>query len=322
MDEILKRIGELGIVPVVKIEDAKDAVPLVEALKEGGLPIAEITFRTASAEQAIKNIKKTYPDMFVGAGTVLNVEQVKRAVGAGAAFIVSPGFNPSVVKYCVDNEIPVTPGVSIPSDIEMALGFNLEVVKFFPAEAFGGISALKAMSAPYGMVKFIPTGGINPENLNSYLSFEKVFACGGSWMVKSDLIKSGRFDEITRRTREAVNIMLGFELAHIGINSENSQTSMEIANRFANIFDMPLKKGNSSNFAGTGIEVNKAQGYGKNGHIGIGTNNITRAIAYLERNGVEVDMSTAKGQEGKPPVAVYLKEEIGGFGVHLLQKKV
>jgi 2-dehydro-3-deoxyphosphogluconate aldolase/(4S)-4-hydroxy-2-oxoglutarate aldolase len=321
VNEVLKRIGDLGIVPVVKIDDAKDALPLARALVDGGLPIAEITFRTAAAEQAIKNIKDSCPDIFVGAGTVLSVEQVKRAVDAGAAFIVSPGFNPLVVKYCVKNEIPVTPGCSNPTDIEMALGFGLEVVKFFPAEAFGGLATLKAMSAPYGMVKFIPTGGINSENLNSYLSFDKVLACGGSWMVKGDMIKAGRFDEITRLAREAVAVMLGFDLAHIGINAENAESSLGIAKKFAGIFNMPLKEGNSSNFAGTGVEVNKSKGLGSYGHIAIKTNNIMRAIAYLERMGVKVDMSTAKGPEGKPPVAVYLKDEIGGFAVHLLQKK-
>jgi len=321
MNDILKKIGEIGIVPVVKIDDAKDAVPLAKALIEGGLPVAEITFRTSAAEQAIRNIVSALPGMLVGAGTVLNVEQVKRAVDAGAKFIVSPGFNPSVVDYCVSNGIPVAPGCSNPSDIEIALGYNLDVVKFFPAEAFGGLAALKAMSAPYGMMRFVPTGGISAENLNSYLSFDKVLACGGSWMVKDELIKKGNFEEITRITKEAVNLMLGFDLAHVGINAQSAEESLEIARKFSNIFNLPLKEGNSSNFAGTGIEVNKSSGLGKNGHIAIKTNNIGRAMAYLQRMGVEVDMSTAKGPEGGPIAAVYLKEEIGGFAVHLLQKK-
>ena len=321
VNEVLRKIGDLGIVPVVKIDNATDAVPLGKALLEGGLPVAEITFRTAAAEEAIKNITEELPDVLVGAGTVLNVEQVKRAVGAGAKFIVSPGFNPSVVQYCVDNGIPITPGCSNPTDIEMALSFGLEVVKFFPAEAFGGFATLKAMSAPYGIVKFIPTGGINANNINQYLSFNKVLACGGSWMVKDELIKKGNFDEITRLTREAVNIMLGFDLAHIGINMLDAGSSLEVARKFSTMFNLPLKEGNSSNFAGTGIEVNKSMGLGKNGHIAVKTNNISRAIAYLERNGVSVDMSTAKGPAGGPMVAVYLKEEIGGFAVHLLQNK-
>ena len=319
MSEIFKRISDLGIVPVVKIEDAKNAVPLAKALNNGGLPIAEITFRTAAAEDAIKAIHKEVPEVLLGAGTVLTVEQVKKAVGAGAEFIVAPGLNPEVVSYCVKNNIPITPGISNPTDIEAALSFGLEVLKFFPAEAFGGLKTLKAMSAPYGMVKFIPTGGINAGNLNDYLAFDKVLACGGSWMVNADLISSGQFEKITELTKEEVAAMLGFDLAHIGINVADATTSLEIAKTFSSLFNFPLKEGNSSNFAGKGIEVNKSIGLGESGHIAIKTNSLSRSIAYLERGGIEVDMSTAKGPKGKPPVAVYLKEEIGGFAVHLLQ---
>jgi 2-dehydro-3-deoxyphosphogluconate aldolase / (4S)-4-hydroxy-2-oxoglutarate aldolase len=320
MNDILKKIGDFGIVPVVKIDNAADAIPLGKALIDGGLPLAEITFRTDAAAEAIKKIATEFPEMLVGAGTVLNVDQAKSAVAAGAKFIVSPGFNPAVVEYCVKNGIPITPGCSNPTDIEMALGFGLDVIKFFPAEAFGGLSTLKAMSAPYGMIKFIPTGGIDAKNIVEYLSFNKILACGGSWMVKDEMIKKGSFDEITRLTREAVNLTLGFDLGHIGINMPDADSSLSVTSKFSKTFNFALKEGNSSNFAGTGIEVNKSIGLGKNGHIAIKTNSIPRAIAYLERNGVKVDMSTAKGPAGGPMVAVYLKEEIGGFAVHLLQK--
>lgn len=319
MNEILVKIGRYGIVPVVKIDNADDAVPLGRALIDGGLPVAEITFRTAAAKEAIANISRELPQVLVGAGTVLSVDQVKQAVEAGAKFIVSPGFNPEVVKYCVDNDIPITPGCSNPTDIEMALGYGLEVVKFFPAESFGGLGTLKAMSAPYGSIKFIPTGGINEKNLNDYLSFDKVLACGGSWMVKGDLIKGGKFDVITAMTREAVKLMLGFELAHVGINMPDGDSSLDLTKKFAGAFDFALKEGNSSNFAGSGIEVNKSIGLGRNGHIAIRTNNIKRAIAYLESKGMEVDMTTAKGPENAM-IAVYLKDDFGGFAVHLLQK--
>jgi len=321
MNDVLKKIGDLGIVPVVKIDNANDAVPLSKALLEGGLPIAEITFRTAAAEEAIRNIATEVPEMLVGAGTVLTVEQAQRAVDAGAKFMVSPGFNPAVVEFCVKNNIPITPGCSNPSDIEMALSFGLEVVKFFPAEAFGGLATLKAISAPYGMVKFVPTGGIDAKNLSDYIGFNKVLACGGSWMVKDELIKNGNFAEITRLTKEAINIMLGFDFGHIGINTADADSSLAITKKFSSIFNLPLKEGNNSNFAGAGIEVNKSMGLGTNGHIAIKTNSLPRAVAYLERNGVEVDMSTAKGPAGGPIVAVYLKDEIGGFAVHLLQNK-
>lgn len=203
MTEALNKLGEIKLVPVVAIPSEDKAAPLAEALVAGGLPCAEITFRTDAAVAAMK-IMALREDMLIGAGTVLKIDQVKAAVDAGATFMVSPGFNPKVVGYCVDNSIPITPGVSNPTDIEMALDFGLEVVKFFPAEAFGGLKTLKAMSAPYGMVRFIPTGGITPGNLLDYLAFEKVVACGGSWMVKKDLIVAGDFDRIQKLTAEAV----------------------------------------------------------------------------------------------------------------------
>jgi 2-dehydro-3-deoxyphosphogluconate aldolase/(4S)-4-hydroxy-2-oxoglutarate aldolase len=320
MNEILKKIGDLGIVPVVKIDKAADALPLGKALIEGGLPVAEITFRTDAAAEAIDIISKAFPGILVGAGTVLNVKQAQSAINAGAKFMVSPGFNPAVVEFCIKKGIPVTPGCSNPTDIEKALDFELEVVKFFPAEAFGGLNTLKAISAPYSMMRFIPTGGIDAKNLTDYLNFNKVLACGGSWMVKDELIKKGDFAEITRLTREAVNLTMGFELAHVGINMRDADSSLSITKTFSKMFNFTLKEGNSSNFAGTGIEVNKSIGLGKNGHIAIKTNNITRAIAYLERNGFGIDMNTAKGPVDGPIVAVYLKDEIGGFAVHLLQK--
>lgn len=207
MHDVLRTIERLAIVPVAVIENVKDAVPLCRALKEGGLPIAEITFRTAAAEDAIRAVASELSEVLVGAGTVLTTQQAEKAIMAGAQFIVSPGLNPAVVKFCLERGVPITPGCCTPTDIEAALGLDLEVVKFFPAEAFGGIKTLKAISAPYRMMKFIPTGGINAANLNDYLSFGKVLACGGSWMVKSELIKSGNFEEITRLTREAVGVV-------------------------------------------------------------------------------------------------------------------
>ena len=321
MHDVLKQIGDFGIVPVVVIENAADAVPLCRALLDGGLPVAEITFRTAAAAEAIRAITRELPSILVGAGTVLTIENADRAVEAGAKFIVSPGFSRDVVEFCLDKGVPVTPGCSSPTDIGMAVGCGLEVVKFFPAESVGGIKTLKAIAAPYGMVKFIPTGGIDAANLNEYLSFNKVLACGGSWMVKADLISAGNFAEITRLTREAIATMLGFELAHIGINAADADDSISMARTLGAMFNMPVKEGNNSNFAGAAFEVMKGAGPGTQGHIAIRTNSIPRAVAYLERSGVVVDMSTAKGPEGGPIAAVYLKEEIGGFGIHLLQAK-
>lgn len=204
MNEILEKISKIKIVPVVALDRAEDALPLGEALVKGGIPCAEVTFRTAAAEEAIRLMSKEFPDMLIGAGTVLKTEQVDRAVAAGAKFIVAPGLNPKTVGYCVERNIPIVPGCANPSDIEAALEFDLEVVKFFPAEALGGLKLIKAMAAPYGNVKFMPTGGINADNICTYLEFNKVIACGGSWMVDKKLVAAGRFDEIERLCREAV----------------------------------------------------------------------------------------------------------------------
>lgn len=204
MNEILEKISKIKIVPVVALDRAEDALPLGEALVKGGIPCAEVTFRTAAAEEAIRLMSKEFPDMLIGAGTVLKTEQVDRAVAAGAKFIVAPGLNPKTVGYCVERNIPIVPGCANPSDIEAALEFDLEVVKFFPAEALGGLKLIKAMAAPYGNVKFMPTGGINADNICTYLEFNKVIACGGSWMVDKKLVAAGRFDEIERLCKEAV----------------------------------------------------------------------------------------------------------------------
>ncbi len=207
MNEVLNKLHELGIVPVVVIDDAKDAIPLAKALIEGGLPCAEVTFRTAAAADAIKAIADNFPDMLVGAGTVLTTEQVDKAVAAGAKFIVSPGTNPKVVKYCVEKNIPITPGTCNPSDVEQALECGVNIVKFFPAEPAGGLKYIKAIAAPYVDVKFMPTGGINANNVRDYLAYNKIWACGGSWMVKGDLIKAGDFEKIKELTAEAVQIV-------------------------------------------------------------------------------------------------------------------
>lgn len=320
MNEMLLKIQKMGIVPVVKLDRAEDALPLAKALCDGGLPCAEITFRTAAAEESIRIMRQAYPDMLIGAGTVLTTEQVDKAVNAGATFIVSPGFNPKVVKYCVDRNIPITPGCSSPSDIEAAIELGLEVVKFFPAEAAGGLPMIKAMSAPYVNMKFMPTGGINAKNLLSYLDFSKVIACGGSWMVSDELIKAGDFDKITALTREAVNLMLGFELRHVGINAESEEEADKVATSFENVFGFAKNVGNSSIFAGTGIEVMKTPYLGQKGHIAIQTNYIERAIYHLEAKGYCFNQESKKFDKNGKLVAIYLNEELGGFAVHLVQK--
>lgn len=206
-EKVLKQFSEVGIIPVVVMNDAKDAAPLGKALMEGGLPAAEITFRTDAAEESIKIMAENYPDMLVGAGTVLTKEQVDRAVAAGAKFIVSPGFDAEIVKYCLEKDIPVCPGIQTPSELIQAVNLGLDHVKFFPAENAGGLSMINAVGAAFPKVRFMPTGGISADNVVPYLQSSRIFCCGGSWMVKGDLIKAGDFDTIKKLVAEAAEIV-------------------------------------------------------------------------------------------------------------------
>lgn len=204
MSDITDTLKRLKIVPVIVIDDPGNAAALAAALVAGGLPCAEITFRTAAAVEALKRIRDLQPDLLAGAGTVLTTDQAKAAIAAGARFVVAPGFNPAVVDYCLEHNIPVYPGVATPTEIEMALSKGLQTVKFFPAGPMGGIAYLKAIAAPYDMMQFIPTGGVNTSNIGEYLAFKKVVACGGSWMAPAEWIAAGEFDRITAETARAV----------------------------------------------------------------------------------------------------------------------
>ena len=320
-NDMMKELYTIGLIPVIKIENPDDAVPLAKALIDGGLPAAEITFRTACAAEAIKNITEAYPEMLVGAGTVLTCEQVDAAIAAGSKFIVSPGLNPKVVSYCLSKGVPMLPGCSNPSDVEVALELGLKTVKFFPAEAVGGLKMLKAMAAPYGQLTFMPTGGINADNLLDYLKFNKIVACGGSFMVKDELVKEKKWDEITALTKDAVKKMLGLEFTHMGINTDNKEEAEKSAKLFNLLFGMPIKETSKSYFAGDAFEFMMGKGPGKCGHIGIKTHFVDRAIAYFKRMGFEFDESsiTYDDKTGKPKF-VYFKDEIAGFAVHLVQK--
>ena len=253
--DIIKELHDFGLVPVIKITNVENALPLAKALKDGGLNCAEITFRTSCAKEAIAIITKELPDMLVGAGTILTPEQADEAIEAGSKFIVSPGFNPRVVKHCLEKGVPVLPGCATPSEVESAIELGLKAVKFFPAEAAGGINMIKSMSAPYSQIQFMPTGGINDENMLDYLSFGKVIACGGSFMVKDSLIDAGNFEEITRLTKNAVMKMLGFKLVHVGINCENEEEAKSSAKLLCTLFGLEYKEGNKSTFAGADLSL-------------------------------------------------------------------
>ena len=319
MNDIIKELSLIGIVPVIKIDDAKDAAPLAKALIEGGLPCAEVTFRTAAAKEAISIIAKEYPEMIVGAGTVLTKAQVDDAIEAGAKFIVSPGFNPEIVKYCQEKGCPIVPGINNPTGIEQALSLGLDVVKFFPAEQSGGIKMIKAMAAPYGGVKFMPTGGVNPGNVNDYLAFNKILCCGGSWMVDAKMISSGDFDGIAKLVREAVDTMLGFKFRHLGINSADETAAEGNVNALNSIFSFPEDKRSASTFVSPEFEVMHGMGRGKCGHIAISTNSVDRAVYHLSRRGVKFDMDSATYDKDGSMKFIYLADEINGFAYHLVK---
>ncbi len=207
MTKLEEQIYKLGVIPVVALDDANSAVDLAKALINGGLPCAEITFRTEAAKDSIELISKEFPEMLVGAGTVLSIEQAKEAIKAGAKFIVAPGFDPELVDYCLENNIPVFPGCVTPSEVTQAYKRGLGIVKFFPASNYGGMTMIKALAGPFPSMRFIPTGGINKDNLPEYIESEKIFACGGTWMVKKDLINNKEFDKIETMTKEAVEIV-------------------------------------------------------------------------------------------------------------------
>ncbi len=316
--DVLKRLAQSGVVPVVVLEDAKDAVPTAKAMLAGGIDVMEITFRTAAAADSIKAVAQECPDVVVGAGTVVNLEQCKLAVECGAKFIVSPGYDEETVAWCCDNGIPVTPGCVTPTEIMMALKHGLKVLKFFPANVYGGLSAIKSLAGPFGGVKFIPTGGVNAQNLAEFISSPYIHAVGGSWICPKADIAAGNFDKITALCKEARKSLLGFEVAHIGINTPDADAAMDVCKAFNDAFDFNVKQGNSSNFASTGVEVMKTMFKGANGHIAIRTNKMIPAIAEMERRGYELDMDSVKDKDNIK--AVYFKNEIGGFAVHLLQK--
>ena len=320
MNELEEKFYETGVVPVVVLEDAEDAVPLAQALVEGGLLSAEVTFRTAAAEESIRRMTEAFPQMLVGAGTVLTKEQVDAAAAAGAKFIVSPGFDPEIVDYCLEKKIPVLPGCISPSEVAQAVKRGLTIVKFFPAEAAGGLSMIKSMAAPYTKMKFMPTGGINAKNLTNYLDFKKIIACGGSWMVNKDMIAAKDWAGITALTKEAVATMLGFKLLHVGVNNASEEVASTESAKFATLLGQDVKVGNSSMFVGSLIEMMKNPGRGTHGHICIQTNYLDRAIYHLEKRGFAFDESSFKYNDKGELTVAYLKDEIAGFAVHFNQK--
>ena len=317
MDACIKELYRIGIVPVVALEDAADALPLGAALKKGGVSAIEVTFRTAAAADAIRLLTREMPELLVGAGTVLTKAQADAAIEAGAKFIVSPGFQPELVSYVLSKGVPMCPGTATPGEMEQALALGLSAVKFFPAEQNGGAPMLKALSAPYRDLLFMPTGGVKLENLRTYLALDQVFACGGTWLATKDDIKAKAFDKITARTREAVKTMLNFRIKHVGINSKDEAEAKKTATLLCSIFDFDYNDTELSVFTGSAVEVMKFMGRGSLGHVAIGADNVDRAEYYLRQRGFSFDESTRRVDASGRTTFLYLKDEIGGFAFHL-----
>ncbi len=317
-DTILSKFQQIGIVPVVKIDDATKAEGLAKAMLDGGIPCIEITFRTAAAEEAIKRVTKAYPEMLVGAGTVINVEFAEKAVAAGAKFIVAPGFNPSVVDWCIERNVPILPGVCTPSDIEAGLSRGLSTLKFFPAEASGGVNMLKNFAGPFPNLTFIPTGGIGLHNILDYAKQPNILAVGGSWMVKPELIEAEDWPAITKLCSDAVAAVQGLEFAHVGINNKNKDEA-EKAIALLETFGMVRKDGRSSTFMDTTIEVMPIVFRGEMGHLGFRCLSVERTMSYLATKGLTVNEETiAKDDKGRIK-SCYFNETASGFALHLVR---
>lgn len=322
INSIVEQFGNIGIVPVIKLDKVENAEKLAGALRAGGINCAEVTFRAKGADEVISRITKAYPDMLVGAGTVLTCEQADAAYAAGAKFCVAPGLNPKVVKHCLDRGIPFAPGLSSASEIEQALELGLDFVKFFPAEQAGGLPYIKSVCGPYTTMRFMPTGGVTADNLNTYLSYSKIVCCGGSWIVPAKALAEENWAEITRLCKEAVDKMLGFEMVHVGINCSSAEEAEAVADKFESAFGFNKKVGNSSVFASTYMEMMKSPFRGDNGHIAIATNSVKRAVYQLAQRGFAADESSFKYDKATGELNVaYLKDQFGGFAVHLVKRK-
>ncbi len=317
-DELMCKIESIGVVPVVVINDPAKAVHLAKAILKGGINTIEVTFRTDAAEESIKLIHQAVPEMILGAGTVITIEQAKKAVDAGTQFIVSPGLDSDIVQWCKENEVAVIPGVCTASEVQQGMKMGLKALKFFPAEASGGVNMIKNLCGPFPQVKFMTTGGISPSNLAEYAECDHVLAAGGSWMVKSNLIESENWDEITRLCSDAILKAQGFELIHFGINTNSIDDAKTAALGFES-FGMNAKVGSSSTLMDATIELMHSQFRGTHGHIGYKCFNVERSLKYLSLHGFTPAEDTIK-LDGKGRIkVVYLNEEIEGFAIHLVR---
>jgi 2-dehydro-3-deoxyphosphogluconate aldolase/(4S)-4-hydroxy-2-oxoglutarate aldolase len=319
VDPSLARIRDAGIVPVIKLDDPGKAVPLGKALLAGGIEVAEVTFRTDSATESIARLRAELPAMLTGAGTVTTTQQAEAAIKAGASFVVSPSFNEAVVDFCLERGVPILPGVNGPEGVERGLAKGLEVLKFFPSEASGGIPMLDALRGPYASVSYVPTGGVGLANIGAYARCKAVWAIGGSWMAKQEAIAADDWPTITRLARESVLALHGFSIAHVGMNMADEAAARGAVSTLADLFGLASREGASSFMVGDAeLEITKRPFPGAHGHLAIRANDVERAVAYLAAAGVAAAMDTAKYEQGRMK-SVYVGAEPGGFALHLLR---
>ena len=320
---IIERIFNLGLIPIVKIDDIEKVTKLSACLYKGGLDCIEVTYRTKNATEAIKKINEMNEDILVCAGTVSNLQEATEAINAGAKAIFTPGLNEKLITWCKEKSILIIPGVSTASEVEKAREYGLNILKFFPAEASGGIEKLKALSAVYRDIKFIPTGGINEENIKSYLNLENFEACGGTFMVDEEKIKKNDWEGIEKSVKSAIRVMLDYQLIHVGINEKSKEDAFRVANIFCDLFDFKLYDKPRSYFGGRGFEIMHKKVYGKNGHIGIYTAFPEKAIYQLKKKGIKVlEETVTRNKKTNRVNLAYLDLEISGFAIHLINPDV
>lgn len=315
-----ERASLYGVMPVIAVPDPTYAKPLGDALCAGGIPQIEVLMRNEAALESLRIMKAECPEMMVGAGTVLTLEQLKAAIEAGADFIVTPGFNPAIVEYALERNVPILPGCVTASEVERGMSYGMNTFKFFPSEKMGGLGTIKELCGPYKGIKFVPTSGLTLDNMSSYLAYEGVAAVGGSFVAPKAILEAREFATITALCQRAMQNSLGFTLAHVGVNGANEEEGVAIAKRFAAIFGLPTKDGSKSMFAGTMVEASKGTLPGTHGHIGVGTLSVKRAMHYLESRGLEFREDYRSYDKAGNLMAAYITEEVGGFAVHVVKR--
>ena len=316
---VLESIEKIGLLPLVNVHDSSQAAPIAQALSKGGIDAVEVTLRDATALDSLKAARAALPNGLVGAGTVHNPKEAAAAIELGADFIVAPGVCPKTVQFCQEKNVPIIPGATTATEIELARSLGLNVVKFFPAGLSGGLEAIKALRGPFSDVRFVPTGGVNFDNMKPYAENAAIFAIGGSFMTPASAVAAGDWDAVSCAAARAVEALLGFQMGHVGINCNSAEEAKETAEEFAKIFNFGTREIDISFFGGSAVEAMKKPSFGAHGHIAIACNSMKRAIYHMERRGYKFRFF--KNNDKGEMIAAYIENEIGGFAIHLSIKR-